>query len=210
MVSSAKSQRVAGLDSPSNGGESAIDIATPFRVEVTVRGVAPLLFHGWNVEAVEEKSKAAKGSKAKKTDDIESYVYRNDKGELCIPGSYLHGALCNAGRSMQDPRSPRKSARDLFKAVVLTLTPMASLGTKEWDFIDKRRVVVQRNAITRSRPAMFEGWTATFVLLLASPEYIGETVLSQALSIAGRQVGLGDFRPTYGRFEVVSFKMLLD
>lgn len=203
-------QKISGLDSPSNGGKSAIDVTVPFRVEVTIRGIAPILFHGWNVEAVEEKSKAAKGSKAKKTDDIESYVYRNEKGELCIPGSYLHGSICNAGRSMQDPRSPRKSARDLFKAVVLTLTPMASLGTKEWDFIDKRRVVVQRNGITRCRPAMFEGWTATFILLLSAPEYVGESVLSQALSIAGRQVGVGDNRPTYGRFEVVKMQRLLD
>lgn len=210
MVSATKSQRVTGLDSPSNGGQSSIEIAKPYRVSVTVRGVAPILFHGWNVEAVEEKAKAAKGSKAKKTDDVESYVYRNSEGELCIPGSYLHGSICNAGRSMQDPRSPRKSARDLFKAVVLTLTPMASLGTKEWDFIDKRRVVVQRNGITRCRPAMLEGWKATFVLLITAPEYVTESVLSQALSLAGRQVGLGDNRPTYGRFEIVNFEVLTD
>jgi hypothetical protein len=36
------------------------------------------------------KSAAAKGSRAKKTDNIETFVYRNDDGELCIPGEYHH------------------------------------------------------------------------------------------------------------------------
>lgn len=43
-------------------------------VHVAIEGVADLLFHRWNCEAVDAKAKAAKNSAAKKTDDIESYV----------------------------------------------------------------------------------------------------------------------------------------
>ena len=103
-------------------------------------GTADLLFHRWNSQAVEEKAKAAKNSKAKKTDDIESYVYRNDGGELCIPGEYVRQAIVAAAKFRQDPRSPRKSAMDLYKAGVVPLTILASTGKKAWDYEDTRRV----------------------------------------------------------------------
>ena len=50
----------------SNGAGATIEFAAPYSVEAVIEGTAPLLFHRWNVDAVEAKSKAAKGSKAKK------------------------------------------------------------------------------------------------------------------------------------------------
>ncbi|HUW33760.1 MAG TPA: hypothetical protein VM223_19290 [Planctomycetota bacterium] len=65
-----------------NGASGSIDLSIPYRVAVTIRGDADLLFHRWNCEAVEAKARSAKGSAAKKTDDLESYVYRNRTGSL--------------------------------------------------------------------------------------------------------------------------------
>ena len=96
-----------------NGGAATIDLSKPYRVEVKIKGVADLLFHRWNCEAVEAKSKAAKGSKAKKTDDIESYVYRNDDKELCIPGEYLRQAVINSP-SFGRTRAPRASLPSIW------------------------------------------------------------------------------------------------
>ncbi len=64
-----------------NGGKSAIEQGFPYAVAVRAQGAADLLFHRWNCESVDAKSKAAKNSAAKKTDDIESYVWRNEKEE---------------------------------------------------------------------------------------------------------------------------------
>lgn len=199
-----------GGESPSNGGNGGIELQMPYRVQVTIKGVAALLFHAWNVESVESKAKAKKGSAEKKSDDVESYVYRNEDKELCLPGEYLRGAIVGAAKYQADPRSPRKSAADLFKAGVISLTPLASLGVNTWDFLDKRRVCIQRNAITRSRPAMAEGWQATFILQIQLPEYIGEDLLNSTIQAAGRLIGVGDFRPTFGRFSIVDFKRLDD
>lgn len=199
-----------GGESPSNGAVSGIEMTMPYRIEVTIEGSAPILFHRWNCESVESKSKAKKGSAEKKTDDVESYVYRNEKGELAIPGEYLRGAIVGAAKYRQDPRSPRKSAADLFKACIVSLTPMASLGVKTWDFLDKRRVVIQRSAITRSRPAMAEGWKATFILMVNLPEYIDPAMLNETITAAGKLIGVGDFRPSFGRFNIVKFEVLED
>jgi hypothetical protein len=207
-----KSNRLGSIGGtvPTNGGDYGVELQQPYRVSVTIEGVAELLFHAWNCESVESKGKAAKGSKEKKTDDVESFVYRNDKKEICIPGTYLTGSIVNAAKFQQDPRSPRKSAMDLFKAAIVPLTPLASLGKVEWDYLDKRRVVIQRNAVTRSRPAFHAGWKASFVLMCNLPEYVPSQLLNQTIAAAGRLIGVGDFRPTFGRFSVISFELLDD
>lgn len=198
--------KVISISEPTNGGEATIDFSQPYSVTVAIEGSADLLFHRWNAEAVDEKAKAAKNSTAKKTDDVESYVYRNERGELCIPGEYLRGAIIGAAKFRQDPRSPRKSAADLFKAGIVSTTPLASLGVKDWHYLDKRRVMVQRNGVNRVRPAMRAGWTVEFDFLVMLPEYIDRNALRETIEAAGRLIGLGDFRPTFGRFGIIRFK----
>jgi hypothetical protein len=199
-----------GGESPTNGAEFGVEKQLPYRVEVEIQGVCPIMFHRWNCESVASKSAAKKGSAEKKSDDVESYVYRNDDGLLCIPGEYLRGAIIHAAKFQQDPRSPRKSAMDLFKASIVSLTDLASLGAKDWDYLDKRRVVIQRNGVTRCRPAMKEGWKATFILMVNLPEYIDDQLLNSTIQAAGKLIGLADFRPSFGRFNVIRFEMLED
>lgn len=194
-------------DSISNGAQQSIETTLPYAATIKVRGSADILFHRWDPESVQAKSEAAKNSKAKKTDNVQSYVYRNEQGMLCVPGEYLRGAIIQAAKFKQDPRSPRKSAMDLFKAAVVSLTPLASLGTKSWDYEDKRRVLIQRQGINRVRPAMRAGWTCDFKFLITLPEYVDQDLLLEVTTLAGRIGGLGDFRPTFGRFSVVNFEV---
>jgi len=191
-----------------NGAAQTIEFSAPYRVEITIRGVADLLMHRWNCEAVEAKAKSAKGSTAKKTDNLESYVYRDDSGNLCLPGEYLRQAVIQAAKFRQDPRSPRKTALDLAKAALVNLTPLASLGLKAWDYEHRCRVQVQRNGVTRVRPAIKTGWTATFIFMVNLPEYVSPELLHGMLNDAGRLIGLADFRPAYGRFLVTHFEVL--
>jgi hypothetical protein len=198
--------KLVRITEPTNGGEEAISHSEPYHAVITIEGAADFLFHRWNAEAVDEKAKAAKNSKAKKSDDIESYVYRTLNGELAIPGEYFRGSIINAAKFRQDPRSPRKSAMDLFKAGVVVTSPLASLGVTEWDYLDRRRVMIQRQGINRTRPAMRAGWKVTFDLMIVLPEYIDRNALRETVESAGRLIGIGDFRPTFGRFGIVQFK----
>jgi hypothetical protein len=200
------------IEPVSNGGDFTISMSKPYVARVRIQGVVPILFHAWNCESVAEKGAAAKGSAAKKTDDVESYLPRCEDGTAGIPGPYLIGSICDArcgaARYRQDPRSPRKSAIDLYKAAITCLTPVATLGKTTWDYIDKRRVVIQRSAVTRSRPAFLTGWTAEFDLQVLLPEYVSPADLHSVLVDAGRLTGLADFRPTYGRFLVTHFEVV--
>lgn len=68
-------------------------------------------------------------------------------------------------------------------------------------------VVVQRNRILRTRAKFDTPWSCEFDLD-CDDELISEQFLSQWLDIAGRRIGLGDWRPEksgeYGRFKTVS------
>ena len=193
------------INNVTNDGEADIVIGQPYAVEVEIVGTAAFLFHAWSVDAVAEKAKAKKGSAGKKTDNVESYVYRDDAGGLCVPGEYIRQSIIHAAKFRQDPRSPRKSAMDLFKAGIISLTELCPLGVKDWDYMDRRRVVIQRSAITRERPAMKMGWKIKCVLQVLLPEYIDEAMLHDTLSQAGRLIGVGDFRPTFGRYRITNF-----
>lgn len=205
----AKSKTKTSLDQSqiTNGAESLISMTAPYIVKVTLQGITPILFHAWNSESIEERSRAPKNSAVRKSDDLESMVYRTDDGHLGIQGSVLQGALVEAGRHLQDPRSPRKSARDLIKSAIQVLTIVAPFEpqVKEWDYEDRRRVVVQRSGVTRTRPAMKEGWRVSFEILVNAPEYFSESSVQDLLTKAGLFSGLCDYRPTYGRFRVVAF-----
>ena len=189
-----------------NDAAADLDHSQPYSSKVSIEGTTPLLFHRWSVEAVREKAKAAKNSAAKKEDNVESYVWRNEAGELCVPGEYLRQAIIQAARFIQDPRSPRKSAMDLYKAGVMVDPELASTGVQTWDYLDQRRVQVQRNGVTRVRPAMLAGWRTTFEVSVILPEYIPRKTLGEVMQNAGRLIGVGDYRPTYGRFQVVEFR----
>lgn len=201
---------VVELATPTSGANETIEHSEPYTLSVQITGDADLLFHRWNCEAVDAKAKAAKNSKAKKSDDVESYLWRNAASEICVPGEYVRQSMVHAAKFRQDPRSPRKSAMDLYKAGIVSLTELASLGKESADYIDTRRVTVQRNGINRSRPAMRSGWKVRFDFAIILPEYISEISFREVLQMAGRVVGIGDFRPTYGRFSITRIELRKD
>lgn len=190
-----------------NGIANTAELGKPFSVEVEITGTSPLLFHRW------DDGKAVKPPKDKGTiihDNLEAYLWRNDKGEICMPGEYLRMSMAYAAKFKQDPRSPRKSAFDLFKAGIISLTDLAPIndGVQDYEFQDRRRALIQRQGITRVRPGFHSGWRATIILSVIIPEYVDFAMFSDVLNMAGRLVGVGDFRPTYGRFTVTKSKVL--
>jgi hypothetical protein len=46
--------------------------------------------------------------------------------------------------------------------------------------------------------------------MVVLPEYVDAGTLHEVISAAGRLIGVGDFRPTYGRFQVTRFEVQKD
>src|ERR1700733_3131287 len=125
--------KLVALRPVTNDAEEHIQSEQPYSVVLSLIGSCPLLFHRWSCEDVAEKAAAKKNSKAKKTDNVESYIYRNEANQICLPGEYVRQAICHAAKFKQDPRSPRKSAYDLFKAGIVVLEELVPIngGTEQ-------------------------------------------------------------------------------
>ena len=185
-----------------------LSLRQPFSAKIRLQGTQDILFHRWNDEDVQAKAEAKKGSEEKKRDNPEAYIYRNEEGNICIPGRYIVRSVVEAGRNFQDSRSKRKMAKDLVQAAVMSdeiLSPILVKGkpAQQWEYDDRQRVCIMRSAITRTRPAFKKGWEVDFTLISLVPELVTPDFLRKLVDNAGLLIGLGDFRPTYGRFRVV-------
>ena len=189
-----------------------VSLQRPFSARMRLQGTQDILFHRWNDEDVQAKAAAKKGSEEKKRDNPEAYIYRNEEGFICIPGRYIVRSVVEAGRNFQDPRSKKKMAKDLVQAAVMAdelLSPILVNGkpTKEWEYDDRQRVCIMRSAITRTRPAFKKGWQVDFTLISLVPDLVTPEFLRKLVDYAGLLGGLGDFRPTYGRFRVTHWEI---
>jgi hypothetical protein len=197
------------------GDTGSVVYSEPLRVEVKIVGTADMLQHRYDIEVVESKSKSKKNSIEKKTDNVDSYLYRCDDGSIGMPAMNFKSSICDAAKRMPDPSSPRKSARDLFRAGILVHGDrnngqMPTLGKEAPDYMDKRKVNVQRAAVPRTRPAFKAGWELTFIIEVIASEHIDLDMVHKAVTDAGTFHGLGDYRPDFGRFRIESFKKLTD
>lgn len=191
----------------------------PFTVECTIKGTSPALFHAFDVTEYRRKEQAKKGSREKKTDNIQSYVYRNKAGELCWPGLNFKAALVNASKRFQDPGRPRATAHDLMRAGIVVdpyLAPITMDGKKltgdepwnEYGGVDSRGVVVNQSKIIRDRPFLNEGWECSFNIMVNDSELISPEFLYEIVQRSCNFSGLGDYRPDFGRYSIQKFDVL--
>jgi hypothetical protein len=181
-----------------------IELGQPYTVSFTVQGTGKMLMHCWNISSIAEKAAAKKNSATKKTDNLESYVLRDDQKKIVMPTLNFCAAIREAGKSFSDPTSPRKSMKDRLKAIIIPNEEYGYIngGVTTWDFVDSRRVVIQRAGITRQRPGFYEGWEIEFSIIVLEPEFLPLAKLVEIVDNAGKFQGLGDFRPTFGRFRI--------
>ena len=197
--------------------------------EVKIRGIRPIIQHNGaagldtrspaNIEKAEIARK--RGSNRTITDDerlreleCQISLYLDESGAPTIPEAAVRACIETAARKMKQGPQVREG---------LIVTDIVS-----FDY-DKERygvtadelgktaqftvpVKVGQARIERTR-AKFDEWELTF-RLDTDEELVDQQQLASWLDIAGRRIGLGDWRPeksgTYGRFETVSVKAIGD
>lgn len=180
-----------------------------------IKGVAPLLMHnGQLADPLCPWCKAIKvitGKRSnKRTDaDLEELARLEWYGGLyvegdrpVIPGVNLEGMLREGGS--------KERLGKLFRAGVIAdgNFPLEFDGPKTIDalwkdgqFRDTRRVGMNGKSIMKTRP-IFRRWSLSFTVMFM-PDVLNERQVHGALVTAGRTVGLCDFKPRFGRFEIV-------
>jgi len=181
----------------------------------TIKGVSPLMCHNGQLAnpfnpIVKEMKKIT--SKRKKTDDDLNELadlewmgglYVNDDGIPCIPSNLLKATLVNSAKKS---RLGKQFTAGLFISDSPVIQHTGQERTVEElrtdpKHRDQRMVKVQTSKLLRTRP-IFPDWKLTFEVAYM-PDQIDERDLDQAMETAGYIIGLGDYRPEFGRFEVV-------
>jgi hypothetical protein len=148
-------------------------------------------------------------------------MYATAEGYLYQPATHLEGALVKAAATFKIKGGRGKTWKDPMRAYcyafpeqILHLrdgqpvpVPPEDLLTHPTEYlsVSVMRVMVQRAAVARARLQIAAGWELAFRLEVHDPQVRAE-VVEQILREAGRAVGIGDFRPRYGRFEVTQFE----
>jgi hypothetical protein len=189
-----------------------------YTVEVTIRGIAPLMQHRYPLPDLSQLSKGGKKSTGAKdySDEWRSYLYTAN-GQVVQPSCHIEGALVKAAAGFKITGKRGKSYKDLFSANVIidpVEIPHGIPAPDELDcdadkplYIDMRPVIVNRARVVRLRPTLKPGWQLSFTINVTDDELPYE-ILSDVLTLAGKTVGIGDYRPKFGRFMVTKFELV--
>lgn len=173
---------------------------------VRIDGTAPLLMHSPTGLGADKK---ARGVVPSPEEEAESGMYRDGKGNVVVPARCIEGALVKAGSAKTAVGQGKKTYKQFILAGVQVIPEEVPLIYKEEDYlIDKRRAVIMRQGIIRCRPR-FDKWALEFDIRVIDQYLLGhgkDTVLKSIFEDAGSLVGLLDFRPRFGRFEVTKFE----
>jgi hypothetical protein len=181
------------------------------KFKVKIKGISPML-HARHPSPKEEedilKRSAKGGKKLKSLSDQEAYdmhAYKNKKGEWIQPAEMIEAAMVKAAVAFK--MEGKKTFKDAIKAgIIISPVEIVHKNQKDW-YMDCRwgKNPNTRGAIWVVRPRL-DDWELEFTLELLLDERVSDDVVEEILKYAGLFVGIGAWRPKFGRFEVKSFK----
>lgn len=173
--------------------------------EIKVEGIVPLLQHRFSTISEEEPKANKRGAgKYVPLEEAERALYKDEKG-VYEPAEHLEACFVKEAANYKIPGQGKKTFKDAFKAGIIVEPRHIPIIPGKW-IVDNQAVVINRARIMRSRPR-FDKWSLVFKIQVTD-ERITEAILKEVVGNAGKFVGVGDYRPKYGRFQVVSFKLI--
>ena len=196
------------------------------RYQITLRGISPIIMHngaaGLDSRSAANQEKSAitkkRGANRTEADDMRlreletiTALWLNAEGAPTIPEGAIRAVIETGARKVKQGPQVREG---LIVERVTEFDYDKSLGINAEELCKTVQftvgVVVQRSRILRTR-AKFDEWGATFIVEV-DDELVDQEQLVTWLDIAGRRIGLGDWRPEksghYGRFETESITAL--
>lgn len=190
------------------------------KLDFHIRGVAPLIQH--NVQLAnprnhyvqEMKKLTAKRTKKTEEDIIElshleflGGLYLGADLGVIVPGEHIEALIGGAARKVKKGKDVKAGilsdagANGGWKLIYKGPTDAEELWNDQ-RFVDVRAVKVGQATIMRTRP-IFHEWELKFSVHYLPDVISGPDEIRDWIETAGRVVGLMEFRPRYGRFEIV-------
>lgn len=185
------------------------------QIDAVLEGVAPLILHsnrGINpIDPMVLELKRWTSKRSKTEDDHKEIarlewamgMYTNEAGRPVIPGENIESMLVAAAKKHKlGPKAKAGILCDGTFEIEYDGPKNLDGMWKDGRFTDQRPVCVQRARLIRTRP-IFRAWRLPVSIHYRGDQLDGQQVL-ELLETAGSIVGLGDYRPRFGRFDVVA------
>lgn len=180
-----------------------------------IRGIAPLLMHSDKLanplHPMTKELKKVTGKRKKTDEDHEALaqiewkagIYYDEKVGVYVPGENIARCIIDAAKMQKRGTDVKRGLMVEQDMIPLDYKGPRDLGSLYADksFVDARTVKNQQSRVLRTRP-IFREWGLTFSLLVDT-EIFDPATIKHILDMAGRYIGLCDFRPRFGRFTVV-------
>jgi len=188
------------------------------KYSVTIEGVAPLLQHKFGIVAQTELANAVKQHSGQRdySEEWRETAYLLDN-EIVQPAEHIWQAMIRAAINFKIKGRGKKTYKDLISSTVIIEPDLIPYGISlpqeittdpsQLVYIDVRPVRVQRARILRERLALQKGWSLSFDIFISDDQLPKEAVKA-ILDYAGQCIGIGDYRPRFGRFIVTKFEEL--
>lgn len=172
------------------------------KAKVKIKGMSPILFSRFPEEDFIKKETKLKGVDLTMEEQVEKSLYRTKQGKIYTPADHIIGSMVKAGSNFK--LKGRKTFKDVCEAGVF-IEPL-EIVHKNQKYQSDWRSAVNRN--TRGRIMVGRGrldsWRLEFTLTCIDQRATLDDMKS-ILKYAGNYVGIGSYRPRYGRFEVEKF-----
>ena len=176
--------------------------------KITIEGTSPLLMNRPSMligDISKDKKPLANDYDAQAT----SKLYTNPKGKLYQPSTHLQGALIEAGKHKKVV-GKGKATYSKIVGYACQVDPFEiEHEIQDWETFTVLAVNPStKGRIPLSRP-MLRKWRLSFEVIFDETE-VDPTIMKELFDIAGRIVGIGDWRPAkkgpHGRFQVTNWK----
>jgi len=181
------------------------------RVNVTIKGLTPLLMNRLNSDVLKAKSRQTlKEYDDQKEAEAAAYIATIDgKKQLYVPGYAIYSMLI---RTATQYKSGKTGLSGLLAGTIRVEPEFIPLGHCNYE-VDSRPVVIMKARVIKAR-AKIPQWEIKFQIVYNKrilTEQIVKT-LETILDDAGTRMGLLDYRPQhkgwFGTFEVSKFEIV--
>lgn len=179
--------------------------------KIKVEGTSPLLMNRPNQFDIADKSKDMKRETRTVDEQAEEKLYVDANKTIYIPATWFQGTIVEGGKGKK--MSGKGSSRANYSKVAgscVEINPFEIVLTpQKWKTFSVLTVNPNTKGRNLTHRPMFDKWSVEFEATI-DEEQIEPHVLKDIFDIAGKTVGVGDWRPSkkgrFGRFMVTSFE----
>lgn len=177
------------------------------KFKVKIEGTTALLFNRFIEASIDSKTKKRAG--AVKDTNIEDKFYKDGRGIICIPATWIYGSFVEASKNFKITGKGKATYSKLVGSTLHIYPDMFPVSPQTW----KPYSISAVNPMTRGRMMItrprLDKWIVEFFIEFNEDD-IPIEVMKNIIDYAGQYTGIGDWRPSkkgqFGKFMAVKFE----